>query len=123
MRQLRLRSKIKTLPVHQLSNFLLGNFSAIMGGVCLDQTGLESLLSNVFSLIIKTLNMILRLHPLLQSCNGRHDWKDYDSMSERGWSIPSSEVSEIPHSGDLLGIYLGLAHSPTAPVAVLMHGI
>ena len=93
MRQLRLRSRIEILPIHQLSNILLGNLFAITGGICLDQTGLERLLTDELSLMIKTLNMILRLNPSLQTRNGRHDWRDYSIISERGWSIPWSKVS------------------------------
>ena len=124
MRQLQFGGKIKTLPIHQLSNFQYRNLFALTGGVRLYQTGLEGFLSNEFSLMIKTLDMILRLDPLFQTHDGRHDWKDYKIISERGCSIPWSKVSDI---GTFLGGFtwhsLRASLWPHSPCSGTMHDI
>ena len=63
----------EALPVHQLSNLLLWHCSAITGGVSINQTVLEGILSNEVSLLVDTKNMILGLDPLLQVSGGRHE--------------------------------------------------
>ena len=45
----------------------------MVGAVRFDQKSLKRLLSNEFSLMVKTQDVILRLNPLLQTHTGRHD--------------------------------------------------